>query len=94
LNRKMHPKQIQDFIPLPLTLSGCMYYTGEHPFTGEKIYVARTFRERKMHRALMQYRSPKNKTLIKEALKILHKEVLFKRYLTGSAGLKKHNMVD
>ncbi|MCK7505870.1 MAG: DUF3362 domain-containing protein [Desulfobacterales bacterium] len=50
--RKMHPEQIQDFIPLPMTVSGCMYYTEKHPFTGKKIYVAKTFHERKMHRAL------------------------------------------
>ncbi|MCX5815738.1 MAG: YgiQ family radical SAM protein [Proteobacteria bacterium] len=73
MKRKIHPEQIQDFIPLPLTLSGCMYYTEKHPFTGEKVYVAKTFRERKMHRALIQYKNPKNKKLIEEAMKILKK---------------------
>jgi len=71
--RKIHPEQIQDFIPLPLTASGCMYYTEKHPFTGERLYVAKTFRERKMHRALIQSKNPKNKNLIEDALKILKK---------------------
>jgi len=75
MKRKIHPEQIQDFIPLPLTLSGCMYYTEKHPFTGEKVYVAKTFRERKMHRALIQYKNPKSKKLIEEALKILKKRI-------------------
>ncbi len=65
--KNIYPEQIQDFMPLPMTTSGCMYYTEIDPFTGEKIYVAKTFKERKMHRALIQYKNPKNKNLIKEA---------------------------
>ena len=63
----MHPEQIQDFIPLPLTLSGVIYYTQEDPFSGKSVYVAKTFRERKMQRALIQYRNPANRPLIREA---------------------------
>jgi len=69
--RNMHPEQIQDFIPLPLTLSGVIYYTQEDPFSGKSVYVAKTFRERKMQRALIQYRNPANRPLIREALKRL-----------------------
>ncbi len=54
--RRMRPEQIQDYTPLPLTLSACMYHTGKHPFTGEKVYVARSFTERKAHRAAIQGR--------------------------------------
>ena len=78
--RNMHPEQIQDFIPLPLTLSGVMYYLEKDPFTGKSIYVAKTFRERKMQRALIQYRNPANRQLIREALaqlKAPHLESLF-----------------
>ncbi|MGD0232805.1 MAG: DUF3362 domain-containing protein, partial [Syntrophorhabdales bacterium] len=53
--RHMRPEQVQDFTPLPLTLSACMYYTEEHPVTGEKMRVAKSFQERKMHRALNDY---------------------------------------
>ena len=78
--RKMHPEQIQDFIPLPMTVSGCMYYTEKHPFTGKKIYVAKTFRERTMHRALIQYWNPSNREYVREALKSLGKEDLVKLF--------------
>jgi uncharacterized radical SAM protein YgiQ len=71
IRRNMHPEQVQDFIPLPMTLSGCMYYSGVHPLTGEKVYVARTFHERKMQRALIQYRNPGNKKFIEQALRQL-----------------------
>ena len=76
MRRKIHPEQIQDFMPLPLTLSGCIYYTEKHPLSGEKVYVPKTFRERKMHRALIQYRNPANRKFIHEALRILKNEHL------------------
>ena len=80
IDRGIHPEQIQDFIPLPLTWSGCVYHTGRDPFSDQPVYVARTFRERKMHRALVQYRNPSNRPLIKQALQQLgasHLEPLF-----------------
>jgi radical SAM superfamily enzyme YgiQ (UPF0313 family) len=79
--RKIHPEQLQDFIPLPMTVSGCMYYTEKHPFTGKKVYVAKTFLERKMHRALVQYKNPSNKKLIRAALKEMGKDDLIRFFI-------------
>ncbi len=81
MKRNIHPEQIQDFTPLPLTLSGAMYYTETHPFTNENISVPKTFRERKMHRALIQHGNRKNRDLILEALKEMHKEHLIKQFI-------------
>jgi uncharacterized radical SAM protein YgiQ len=81
IKRNIHPEQIQDFTPLPLTLSGAMYYTEIHPFTNERVSVPKTFRERKMHRALIQYGNRKNREIIKEALKAIHKEHLIKQFI-------------
>lgn len=36
----MHLEQVQDFTPTPMTLATEIYYTGIHPYTGEKIYTA------------------------------------------------------
>lgn len=80
MRRRMSPHQIQDFIPLPMTLSGCMFYTGKHPFTGEGVYVPETFQERKMQRALIQWRDQKNRSLVREALKQLKREDLRPEY--------------
>jgi uncharacterized radical SAM protein YgiQ len=55
--RNMSPEQVQDFLPLPLTASGVMYHTGVHPFTGERVYSARSLEERRLQRALLQPRS-------------------------------------
>jgi uncharacterized radical SAM protein YgiQ len=70
--RKVKPEQIQDFIPTPMTVSSCMYYTGKNPFTGKPVYTAKTDRERRQQRALAQYNKPENKPLIMAALKELN----------------------
>jgi uncharacterized radical SAM protein YgiQ len=62
------PEQAQDFIPTPGSLSTCMYYTGIDPFTGKAVTVVREARERRMQRALLQHRMPKNHALAREAL--------------------------
>ncbi|MEW6089068.1 MAG: YgiQ family radical SAM protein [bacterium] len=51
---RVRPEQIQDFTPSPSTLSTCAYWTEKHPLTGEKIYVPKTFVERKKQRAFIQ----------------------------------------
>lgn len=71
-----HPEQVQDFIPTPGSLSTCMYYTGVNPLTGEAVYVARDPHEKKLQRALMQYRDPKNRELVYEALVKAHRQDL------------------
>lgn len=62
------PEQVQDFIPTPGSLSTCMYYTGIQPLTGEKVYVAKSAHDKRLQRALLQYRDPKNYNLVYEAL--------------------------
>lgn len=62
------PEQVQDFYPTPSTMSTCMYYTGIDPRTGKKVYVPKTYREKAMQRALIQYKNPENYPLVKEAL--------------------------
>lgn len=63
------PEQVQDFYPTPSTLSTCMYYTGIHPLTGEKVYIPRDPREKEIQRALMQYKNPSSRRLVLEGLK-------------------------
>ena len=50
----MHPEQVQDFMPLPMTVSTCMYYTGKNPLTGEAVPVAKTYKEREAQRLMIQ----------------------------------------
>ncbi len=62
------PEQVQDFYPTPSTISTCMYYTGLDPRTMEQVYVPKNPHEKAMQRALIQYRDPKNRELVQEAL--------------------------
>jgi uncharacterized radical SAM protein YgiQ len=41
------PEQVQDFTPTPMTLATTMYYTGIDPYTGKKVYVARSIDEKR-----------------------------------------------
>jgi len=41
------PEQVQDFTPSPMTLSTLMYYTGLDPFSGKKVYVARSIEDKR-----------------------------------------------
>jgi len=70
------PEQVQDFYPTPGTLSTCMYHTGLDPRTGEEVYVPRAEREKRLQRALMQYYLPKNRSLVREALRLAGREDL------------------
>jgi uncharacterized radical SAM protein YgiQ len=62
------PEQVQDFYPTPGTLSTCMYFTEIEPWSGKKVHVAKSRKERAMQRALLQFNRPENKALVQEAL--------------------------
>jgi radical SAM superfamily enzyme YgiQ (UPF0313 family) len=67
-DHQLYTEQVQDFTPTPMSVSTCMYYTGLNPFTLEPVHVPKGI-EKKIQRALMQYRDPKNRKLILEGLK-------------------------
>ena len=67
MNRQ--PEQVQDFYPTPGTISTCMYYTGYDPATMKPVYVTRSIKGKATQRALLQWKNPKNHTIIYKALK-------------------------
>ncbi len=64
----LRPDKVQDFIPGPMDVATCMYYTGLDPMTGQPVYVPRSGRERRMQRALLQYFEPENYHEVRRAL--------------------------
>ena len=44
-------EQVQDLTPTPMTFSSVMFYMGENPYTGEKVYVARTQEEKRRQKS-------------------------------------------
>ena len=44
-------EQVQDLTPTPMTLSSVMFWTGENPYTHERIYVARSQEEKRQQKS-------------------------------------------
>jgi len=79
---KYYPEQVQDFYPTPGTLSTCMYHTGLDPRSMKPVYVPKTKEEKAMQRALIQYKNPKNYSLVYKALTLENRKDLigFSKY--------------
>ncbi len=71
-----NPEQVQDFYPTPGSMATAMYYTGVDPRTMQPVYVPKDPHEKAMQRALIQYRNPKNRKLVREALRRAGREDL------------------
>jgi uncharacterized radical SAM protein YgiQ len=66
-DHQLYTEQVQDFTPTPMSVSTCMYYTGLNPFTLEPVHVPKGH-DKKIQRALMQYRESPNQELVIEGL--------------------------
>jgi uncharacterized radical SAM protein YgiQ len=76
------PRQVQDFIPIPLTLSTAMYVSGADT-KGRKIYVPRGRREKQLQIALLQYYQPRNRKLLTDFLRSEDKGRLLAKVTTA-----------
>jgi uncharacterized radical SAM protein YgiQ len=74
-DNRMYTEQVQDFTPTPMTVSTAMYYTGLDPFTLTPVHVPRG-REKRIQRAMLQYRDPRNYDLVKEGLQMAGRQDL------------------
>ena len=66
--RAMRPRQVQDFIPTPMSIATAMYFTGIDPLTRTPVYTARDLHEKKLQKALLMYWDPAQHDLTREAL--------------------------
>ena len=66
--RNMRPRQVQDFIPTPMAMATCMYYTGIDPFTRKPVYTAKDLRDKRLQKALLLYWDPAHHDEAREAL--------------------------
>lgn len=74
-----HLEQVQDFTPTPMTLATEIYYTGFHPYTGEKVYTARTEKEKLAQRQFFFWYKPEARQQIVGELRKLHRNDLIDR---------------
>ncbi len=51
-------EQVQDLTPTPMTLSSVMFYTGENPYSGEKVYVARSQDDKRRQKSYFFEKTP------------------------------------
>jgi uncharacterized radical SAM protein YgiQ len=64
----LRPRQVQDFIPTPMSMAACMYYTGIDPFTRSPVYTARDLHEKRLQKALLLYWDAAHHDEAREAL--------------------------
>ena len=62
------PRQVQDFIPAPMDVAACMYWTGLDPMTMKPIETVHKLRDRRTQRALLQFFKPENYFAVRKAL--------------------------
>ena len=67
-------EQVQDFTPTPMTLATEIYYSGYHPYTGEKIFTARSEKEKLAQRRFFFWYKPEARKDIISALKQLNRQ--------------------
>ncbi len=80
LKRKgMRPRQVQDFIPTPMSMATAMYYSGYDPFTLEPVYTARSLREKRMMKALVFYWDKEHWPMARQALQAVGRRELIGR---------------
>lgn len=66
-SRNIRPRQVQDFIPAPMTLAADMYWTGVDPMSGKPLTVTADEKGRRYQRSLMQYYKPENRQDVAQA---------------------------
>jgi uncharacterized radical SAM protein YgiQ len=67
VQRRWRPRQVQDFVPVPLTMSTAMFVS-EKDCGGKKIYVPRGRAEKRLQAALLQYYQAQNEKVIADFL--------------------------
>jgi uncharacterized radical SAM protein YgiQ len=63
VKRNQRLEQVQDFTPVPLTMSTAMYVSGMDS-KGKKIFIPKGHSEKKLQLALLQYDQPANKKML------------------------------
>ena len=66
--RAMRPRQVQDFIPTPMSMATAMYHTGIDPLTRTPVYTAKDMHEKRLQKALLMYWDVAQHDLVREAL--------------------------
>ena len=72
-------EQVQDFTPTPMTLATEMYYAGINPYSGEKVFTARSPREKENQRQFFFWYRPDARESIIASLRRIHRPDLIQK---------------
>ncbi len=66
--------QVQAFLPSPMAIATAMYHSGKDTLhkvnnKAEDIYIPKSVKQRRLHKAFLRYHDPKNWPMLREALK-------------------------
>ena len=75
----MHLEQVQDFTPTPMTVATEIYYSGYHPYTGEKVFTAIRPEDKAAQRKYFFWYDPAYRHDIVASLRRLHRPDLIAR---------------
>lgn len=79
----MHLEQVQDFTPTPMTLATEIYYTGIHPYTGQRVFTATTKEQKLAQRRYFFWYDKAYRIEITDSLHRLHRPDLIKKLFPG-----------
>ena len=69
-------EQVQDFTPTPMTVASEIYYSGVHPYTLKKVYVAKTPEEKQNQRKYFFWYKPEYINDIRRSLTRMNRQDL------------------
>ncbi len=78
-NLDFHLEQVQDFTPTPMTVATEIYHTGYHPYTGERIYTAKTTEEKLAQRQFFFWYKPEYRQQLSNELRRIHRMDLMEK---------------
>ena len=80
-NLDFHLEQVQDFTPTPMTVATEAWYTGFHPYTLERIFSARSPKEKLAQRMFFfWYKPEERRAIIQELKRIGRSDLINKLY--------------
>ena len=89
-NMGMHLEQVQDFTPTPMTVATEIYYTGYHPYTGERVYCATTPEQKQAQRQYFFWYDAANRPGIVRSLNRINRTDLINRLFPGYVANRKY----
>lgn len=64
------PRQVQDFIPTPMSMATAMFWSGLDPMTMKPVFTAHGLKEKRLQKALILYWNPESWPDAREALQL------------------------